>query len=202
MHACSSRIVNEAIEAHGRVLDRVLFLDRDGVININHGYVHTAEQTDWVPGIFDLCRTAQSLGYAMIVVTNQAGIGRGLYSEAQFEGYTRWMIDQFAERGIDILAVYYCPHHPTAGLGRYRKVCDCRKPAPGMLQAAANDYDVALGRSVLVGDKCSDMAAGSRAGVGALVLFSSTETCSPAESGTSLQLSDLSQVREFIAGLG
>lgn len=145
---------------------KVLFLDRDGVINVDRGYVHTAVQTQWVPGIFELCGAARDAGYALIVVTNQAGIARGYYTEAQFVAYTRWVHEQFAQRGVPLLATYYCPHHPEAGTGIYRVECDCRKPRPGMLLAAAKDFDLRLRECLLIGDMPSDQQAAVAAGIG------------------------------------
>ncbi|WP_372016057.1 HAD family hydrolase [Pseudoxanthomonas sp. 10H] len=145
---------------------RALFLDRDGVINVNHGYVHTPDRTDWVPGIFDLARAATSAGFVLVVVTNQAGIARGYYTQAQFEAYTRWLHGRFAEEGAPLLATYYCPHHPDAGQGELRVQCDCRKPRPGMLLAAISDWNLDPAGSILVGDQVSDMAAAASAGIG------------------------------------
>jgi D-glycero-D-manno-heptose 1,7-bisphosphate phosphatase len=145
---------------------RALFLDRDGVINVNHGYVHTPERTDWVPGIFDLARTARSAGYLLIVVTNQAGLARGFYTEAQFDQYTRWVHEQFAREGAPLLATYYCPHHPEAGVGELAVQCGCRKPAPGMLEAAIRRWGLDPAACTLIGDQPSDMAAAAGAGVG------------------------------------
>lgn len=157
-----------AIGASGRVL----FLDRDGVINVNHGYVHTPAQTQWVAGIFELCTTAQAQGLALVIATNQAGIARGYYDVPAFQAYTRWMHAQFAERGIAILATLFCPHHPAAGNGALTVTCACRKPAPGMFLEAARRYPIDLATSLLVGDKISDMQAGHAAGVGRLFLLS------------------------------
>ncbi|MBT2145636.1 MULTISPECIES: HAD family hydrolase [unclassified Rhodanobacter] len=151
--------------AMGQARRRVLFLDRDGVINVDHGYVHTIEQTEWVPGIFELCAVARDAGYALVVVTNQAGIAHGYYSESDFLDYTRWMHEEFAMRNVGILATIYCPHHPEAGLGALRIKCDCRKPAPGMFTVASDLFNLALGESVMVGDKESDLLAASVAGV-------------------------------------
>lgn len=148
---------------------RALLLDRDGVVNVDHGYVHTPERTQWLPGIFDRVREARAAGYLPIVVTNQAGIGRGYYDEAAFFAYTAWMHAQFAAQGAPLLATYWCPHHPEAGGGGYRVACACRKPAPGMLLAAAAAFALDLSGSVLVGDKASDLAAGRAAGVGSLL---------------------------------
>ena len=149
---------------------KALFLDRDGVININHGYVHTPEQTDWVPGIFELVAAAHAHGFLPIVATNQAGIGRGLYAEAAFLDYTTWMHAQFAARGTPLLATYWCPHHPEAGIGDYRVDCDCRKPRPGMLLEAIARFDIDPARSLMIGDKQGDLDAAAAAGVAARLL--------------------------------
>jgi len=149
----------------------VLFLDRDGVINVNLGYVHTPAQTQWVPGIFELCSAAQAKGLALVVATNQAGIARGYYDVTAFEAYTQWMHGQFFERGIAIAATLFCPHHPDAGDGPFTMDCPCRKPAPGMFLDAARRYPIDLEHSLLVGDKVSDMVAGQAAGVGRLFLL-------------------------------
>ncbi len=149
---------------------RALLLDRDGVINVNHGYVHSPGNTEWVPGIFELVARAHARGYVAIVATNQAGIGRGLYDEAAFLGYTAWMHARFAERGTPLLATFWCPHHPEAGIGDYRVACDCRKPRPGMLLAAIARFDLDPARSMMVGDKQGDLDAAAAAGVPARLL--------------------------------
>ena len=146
---------------------RALFLDRDGVINVDHGYVHTPDRTDWVPGIFELVAQAGAAGFLPVVVTNQAGIARGYYDEAAFLTYTEWVHDEFRRRGAPLAATYFCPHHPDAGLGELRRACGCRKPEPGMLLAAAQRLDLDLQASLLVGDNESDIEAAVRAGVGA-----------------------------------
>jgi D-glycero-D-manno-heptose 1,7-bisphosphate phosphatase len=150
---------------------KALFLDRDGVINLDHGYVHKPEDFEFVPGIFHLVRAANVKNYKVIVVTNQAGIGRGYYTEAQFHALTRWMRQQFELNGGRIDAVYFCPYHPEHGVGYYRRESDCRKPAPGMLLQAQIEHNLDMQASVLVGDKPSDMAAGQVAGVGCLLHF-------------------------------
>ena len=144
---------------------KALFLDRDGVINLDHGYVHDAANTDFIDGIFDLVRDARALGYLPIVVTNQAGIARGLYSRQTFLEYTRWVHARFAEAGAPLLATFYCPHHPTAGIGDLLRECACRKPRPGMLLAAADAFDLDLATSRLIGDSPKDLQAADAAGV-------------------------------------
>lgn len=184
------------------VASRALFLDRDGVINVNHGYVHTPDATDWVDGIFELCRFAVQQGFALVVATNQAGIGRGMYGEDQFASYTRWMMEQFAAENVAISAVYYCPHHPSAGLGDYKQVCNCRKPAPGMLLAAQADYGFDLSRSMFIGDSCSDMIAGAAAGIGRLVLLGDTTDCSIGSNEQPLRITRLGEAHALIEALG
>jgi len=145
---------------------KALFLDRDGVINVDHGYVCTAERTEFVDGIFDLVRAANRSGYLVIVITNQAGIARGYYSIPDFLAYMDWVRGEFSRRGAHIDDVFFCPHHPVAGQGGYLKACRCRKPAPGMILDAAAKHGLNLPQSILVGDQPTDVEAGVAAGVG------------------------------------
>jgi D-glycero-D-manno-heptose 1,7-bisphosphate phosphatase len=149
---------------------RGLLLDRDGVINVDRTYVHRVEDFDFMPGIFDLARTAvRDLGWAVVVVTNQSGIGRGLYSEEAFAVLTHWMSERFAAEGCALTDVLFCPYHPTAGIGRYKMDHPWRKPRPGMILEASLRHGIKLSRSALVGDSDNDIAAGNAAGVGLLI---------------------------------
>jgi D-glycero-D-manno-heptose 1,7-bisphosphate phosphatase len=150
---------------------RAAFLDRDGVINVDHGYVCRREDFRFVPGTVAACSQLHRLGFALVVVTNQSGIGRGLYGEDDYRRLTGWMSDEFATGGAPLAGVYHCPHHPQAPLAPYRRACDCRKPAPGMLLAAARELSLDLARSVLFGDKASDIEAAAAAGVPQRVLL-------------------------------
>jgi D-glycero-D-manno-heptose 1,7-bisphosphate phosphatase len=163
---------------------KALFLDRDGVINVDHGYVHRPEDTEWVPGIFELCAQAQQAGYLLIVVTNQAGIARGYYSVDDFIAYTSWIHGEFLRRQTPLLATYYCPHHPVKGMGNYHVECHCRKPRPGMILAARERLALNLNHSLLIGDKASDVEAGRLAGISRGVLV--TGRCIPLASMTPL----------------
>lgn len=171
-----------------------LFLDRDGVINLDHGYVHTPEKFEFVDGIFDVVAAANRAGYIVVVVTNQAGIGRGYYSEAQFYALTDWMKTKFAEHGAQIDAVYFCPYHPEHGIGKYRCESEFRKPAPGMLLQAQRELNIDLSSSIFVGDKASDIQAGRAAGVGRLLLLGGTDL-----SPNSSAVQKLSDVLPYLA---
>ncbi|MDG0980804.1 MAG: HAD family hydrolase [Halieaceae bacterium] len=144
---------------------RALFLDRDGVINHDDGYTSRPEDFKFIDGIFDLCRAAKQSGYLLIVVTNQAGIGRGYYTEQDFFVLTAWMCARFEAEGAPITEVFFCPDHPEHGIGSYKKDSFDRKPNPGMLLRAAEKYGISLHDSIIVGDKDSDMQAAERAGV-------------------------------------
>lgn len=150
-----------------------VFLDRDGVINEDLGYVHTRETFRFIPGVFKACRLFREMGFRIIVVTNQSGIARGLFSVEDFDRLTRWMMEELRRHDAAIDDVYVCPHHPQHGIGEYRCACDCRKPQPGLLLRAALDWDLWMPGSVLVGDKWSDMRAGAAAQVGRCFLLPS-----------------------------
>ena len=159
--------------------NKALFLDRDGVINIEHGYVHRHKDFHFQKGIFELCRAARTLEYLLVVVTNQAGIGRGYYTEREFLELTEWMIREFADQAIPIARVYYCPYHPVHGVGAYKHDSPDRKPKPGMLLRARADFGLDLTSSALVGDKLSDIQAAEAAGVGTKILLRSAAEIDP-----------------------
>ena len=144
---------------------KVAFLDRDGVINQDAGYVYKVEDFQYTENAVAALKIIRNLGYQLLIVTNQAGIGRGLYSEAQHETLKQYLIEDLKENDIELLDYFHCPHHPTAGIGRYKKDCPCRKPAPGMILRGLKKYNVDLKSSFIVGDKTSDIQAGIRAGL-------------------------------------
>lgn len=149
------------------------FIDRDGVINTELNYVHRREGFVLLPGVIEGLRLLSSQGFALVVVTNQAGIAKGLYDEAAFASLSTHMRDLLAAQGVELAGVYHCPHHPRGSVPAFAIECDCRKPAPGMLLRAARDLNLDLANSVLVGDKPSDTAAGRAAGVALTVLVES-----------------------------
>jgi D-glycero-D-manno-heptose 1,7-bisphosphate phosphatase len=138
---------------------------------VDRGYVHRISEFQFVPGIFDLTRFwTVEVQRPIIVISNQSGIGRGYFGEAEYAELTRWMCERFAAESSPIARVYHCPSHPQHGIGRYRRDDPWRKPAPGMILQAATDLNLDLAYSVIVGDKLSDMEAGARAGIGFRIL--------------------------------
>ena len=149
-------------------MKKALFLDRDGVINIEKDYLYKIEDFEFIDGIFELCKHYQELGYLIFVVTNQSGIARGYYSEKDFNTLTTWMIEEFLRNGIHISKVYFCPHHPDIS-----GECSCRKPNPGMLLKAKEEFDLDMVHSIIIGDKERDIEAGINAGLNETYLFDS-----------------------------
>ena len=165
-----------------RGMTSAVFLDRDGVINVDHGYVSTWERFEFLPGVPDALRALQDAGYLLIVVSNQSGIGRGYYCEADVESLNQAIAQHLGSTvGVTLSAFYHCPHHPTEAEGEFRRQCDCRKPAPGMIRQAVLDHGIDLKTSLLVGDKDSDIEAGRAAGVTRLFkVVDSPQTATPA----------------------
>ena len=137
---------------------KTIFLDRDGVINKEVNYLHNIDDFEFIDGVFEACRHFQKLGYEIIIITNQSGIARGYYTEYDYQLITKWMLDQFEERNVKILDVFHCPHGPDSS-------CDCRKPKPGMLLQAINQYGIDMKRSWMIGDKDVDIKAANAANI-------------------------------------
>ena len=154
--SCSSSASSSSLSSADEQ-QKMLLLDRDGIINHNYGYVHKKEDFDFVDGIFDLVRKANSLNYKVAIVTNQSGIARGKYSEIEFSALCEWMLARFGEQQAVIDRIYFCPHHPEAKIQKYAFMCQCRKPKTGMLRAAIEAYSALPEHSVMVGDKSLDM---------------------------------------------
>jgi len=144
---------------------RAAFLDRDGVINVDSGYVSRWDDFEYLPNVVEGMKVLQNAGFELVVVTNQSGIARGYYSEADFLFLSEMMKADLASKGVTLLSVYYCPYLEDADLEAYRQASELRKPEPGMLLKAAEEHGLDLARSIMVGDKASDMLAAERAGV-------------------------------------
>jgi D-glycero-D-manno-heptose 1,7-bisphosphate phosphatase len=138
---------------------KALFLDRDGIVNIDYGYVYKIEDFTFIEGIFELVSLFQKAGYLIFIVTNQSGIGRGYYTESDFQTLSTWVKKQFVAHHIEIDEIYHCPHTPEAK-------CHCRKPQTGMIEACLKHYNIDLEHSYMIGDKPSDMAFAKQASIG------------------------------------
>ncbi|TGM80975.1 D-glycero-alpha-D-manno-heptose-1,7-bisphosphate 7-phosphatase [Leptospira bouyouniensis] len=168
-------------------LNKALFLDRDGVINEDYDYVYQIQNFHFKPGIFELCQYANSKGYLIFIITNQAGIARGFYSERDFVKLTRWMLAEFQKHNCLISKVYYCPYHPEYGNSKYKRTSSYRKPGPGMILKAQKRFHVDLVHSVLIGDQTTDLQAGLKAGIGTnLLVFNPNKKSSSLLEGTFL----------------
>lgn len=139
-----------------------VFLDRDGTLNLDKGYVHRMDDWEWIPGAIDAIAALNKAGFLVVIITNQAGIARGYYDEADMNNLHKRINGELKEHGATIDGFYHCPHHPEFGAVRE---CECRKPMPGLIYKARHDLDIDLGRSWLVGDKASDIQAALAAGV-------------------------------------
>ena len=139
-------------------MNKAVFLDRDGTINVEKHYLYKIEDFEFLPGAVDALRQLQRAGYLLIIITNQSGIARGYYTEADFQKLNDWMVSKLKEQGVTIADVYYCPHLPDAEVEAYRKVCNCRKPGLGMFRQAVLDYNIFLSQSYAIGDKIRDCA--------------------------------------------
>jgi D-glycero-D-manno-heptose 1,7-bisphosphate phosphatase len=148
-----------------------LFLDRDGVINIDHGHVHRIKDFEFIDGATEIVKIANTIGLFTFIVTNQGGIAKGLYTERDFEDLSKWMTEQFRIAGATIDGVYHCPHHPEGTVASFSISCECRKPKPGMILRAIADHNLSASQSVMIGNKPSDMWAAENAGLRHLVLL-------------------------------
>lgn len=131
-------------------MEKVVFFDRDGVINIEKEYLYKIEDFEFIEGVFETLLYLQNLGYKIVIITNQSGIGRGYYSLEQYQTLTVWLKEEFQKKGIDVSAIFYCPHEPTDD-------CRCRKPQIGMIEQTSQLFSIDYQNSWLVGDKDSDI---------------------------------------------
>jgi D-glycero-D-manno-heptose 1,7-bisphosphate phosphatase len=159
-----------------------VFLDRDGTLLEEAGYLDRLDRLILFPFTIDAVRLLNRAGFSVVVVTNQAGIARGIFKESFVAEAHRHMTERLAAGGAHVDAFYYCPHHPEAVVNEFRQTCECRKPKPGMLTRAAADLDLALDRSFVVGDRWHDLEAGQRVGARTLLVrtgYGKTEEAAP-----------------------
>jgi len=177
-----------------------IFLDRDGTLNVDHGYVHEIDDFQFIDGVIDACLKLKEMGFLLVLVTNQSGIARGKFTEEQFMTLTEWMDWSLADRGVDLDGIYFCPHHPEGSVKEFTQVCDCRKPLPGMLLTAREELNIDMASSYMIGDKLEDMQAAAAAGVGTKILVRTGKPVTPeSESAADAVLESLAALPSFIA---
>ena len=171
---------------------KTIFLDRDGVINKEVNYLHKIVDFQFISGVFDACHNFQILGYKIIIVTNQAGIGKGYYSEKDYQILTQWMLNQFNQNNIKILDILHCPHLPDSK-------CDCRKPSPGMFLKAKNIHNVDMEKSWMIGDKEADIQAAHKSNIRNTILVRSGHKINESNSEAMFILDSIYEARKIIA---
>ena len=170
---------------------KTIFLDRDGVINKEVNYLHKIDAFEFIDGIFDTCQHFQSLGYKIIVITNQSGIYRGYYTENDYQKVTQWMLNQFVNEDITILDIFHCPHGPDS-------TCNCRKPKPGMFLNAKTKYNINMKNSWMIGDKEVDVLAANAAGIDNTILVRSAHRIDESNSKASFFINSIQQSKQII----
>ena len=138
-------------------MNKAVFLDRDGTINVEKNYLYKIEEFQFLPGVIEGLKKFQSAGYLLIIITNQSGIARGYYTEQDYYKLTEYMLKKFENYGIYITDVLYCPHHPQGSVEHYKKDCNCRKPKLGLFYEASKKWNIDLDNSIAIGDKFRDL---------------------------------------------
>ena len=179
---------------------RAVFLDRDGTINVEKNYLYRVADFEFLPGAVAAIRRLKEAGFLVFVVTNQSGVARGYYSLEDVEILHSHLQEELRRQETAVDAFYVCPHHPEQGLGPWRRECDCRKGAPGMLLQAAAEFEVDLARSFMVGDKKADIEAGRRAGCTPLLVLTGYGAATSAELDTDpvVRVADLAAAADWI----
>lgn len=178
-------------------MSKAAFLDRDGVINVDNGYVYRWEDFEFLPGVIEALRLLQGLGYRLVIVTNQSGVARGYHSVADVEKLGERLAAHLSSEGVGIAGIYYCPHLPSGQVAEFARECDCRKPMPGMITLASRELGLDLSRSVLIGDKLTDIEAANRAGVARAFLIADRADSNP--EGVAGTFTDLLECARFLS---
>jgi len=172
-------------------MQKVVFLDRDGVINVEKNYLHTIEEFEFIDGVFESLQYLQNLGYKLVIITNQSGIGRGYYTQEQYELLTQWMKKEFEKKKISISGVFCCPHSPD-------DLCDCRKPKIGMIEQTAQIMDIDYANSWLIGDKNSDILTAYNANIPNTIQVQSGHDFNKSESKATYVVNSIKDIATII----
>jgi D-glycero-D-manno-heptose 1,7-bisphosphate phosphatase len=170
---------------------KTIFLDRDGVINKEVGYLHKIEDFKFIDGIFDACLFFLKLNYQIIIVTNQSGIARGYFNHSDYQKLTQWMLNQFFTKNISILGTYYCPHGPES-------ICSCRKPMPGMFFEARDKFNINMEESWMIGDSETDIEAAINAGILNTILIRNGHLIDELSSNSKFIINSIKQSEQII----
>ena len=170
---------------------KTIFLDRDGVINKEVNYLNKIENFEFIKGVFDACIYFHSLNYNIIIVSNQSGITRGFFSEADYQEINKWMLNQFLKNDVSILDTFHCPHGPKSN-------CSCRKPKPGMFIEAKNKYNINMDNSWMIGDKETDIEAANLAGINNTILVRSGHKIDESNTNSNFIIDSIDQSKEII----
>ena len=171
---------------------KTIFLDRDGVINKEINYLHKVKDFEFINGVFEACQYLESLEYKIIIITNQSGISRNLYTENDYQNITSWMLSQFKKNNINILDVFHCPHLPDSG-------CDCRKPKPGMFLEAKYKHNIDMRNSWMIGDNETDIIAANNANISKTILVRSGHKINEVDSNAKYFLDSIQQIIKVIS---
>ena len=152
-------------------MKRAIFFDRDGVLNEEVGYLWQVDKFKWIDGARDAIKLCNERGFLTVVVTNQGGIAKGLYTAREVDALHAFMQRELSEVGAHIDAFYYCPHHPAGTVAEFSIVCDCRKPQPGLILRACRELDIDPAQSILIGDSKRDIESAEAAGLRAGIFF-------------------------------
>jgi len=170
---------------------KIIFLDRDGVVNLDNHYVHKKEDFLFINGVFKNLKKLNGIGYEIIIITNQSGIGRGYFNSSDFYKLNQWMLKKFKENDVNILDVFFCPHKPEDN-------CNCRKPKPGLFKIAAKKYDIDKYNSWMIGDKEDDITAANIFGIRNTVLVESGHNIDKSNSKSKYFLDSINQLYELV----
>ena len=172
-------------------MNKAVFLDRDGVINHDYAYVSKIEDFEFIDGVFEACSYFQSLGYKIIIITNQSGLERGLFSKIDYYKLTAWMLKQLEKKNIKILDIFHCPHGPESN-------CECRKPKPGMFFEAKKKHNIYMTDSWMIGDSERDITAASLAGITNTIIVRSGHKIDQENSKAKYHLNSIKDIRDVV----
>ncbi|QQR80447.1 MAG: HAD family hydrolase [Deltaproteobacteria bacterium] len=179
-------------------MKKIFFIDRDGTINVEKGYVHKSEDLEFIPGSLEALQRINQNNAKIYIVTNQAGIAKGLYSEKVFQEFNQFFINILKENNIEIQDVLYCPHHPDAILQEYKLICECRKPGNLLLKKVLEKEGVLPEEAVMIGDRNTDIEAAKSIGVESYLVLTGYGMREKGSTQADFVVSDLQKAVDFV----